>query len=202
MSEDDQDKPKSVLVELTGVGGVGIAGDVKLRYHTPLPADHPFYRMVGRVASEWSHLEHMLDLIIWHLASWRAAGLGSNVVACITSQIMGVGPRCKVIITLGRIYLLDDKKVLQPFRTLMGQSYTLADKRARVVHDPWYLDVASKEPSQFRAMPYSDPHYGQKDITEQEVEALIGEIRALQTTAGHLRNVVLDALEASARKLV
>src|SRR5436190_450935 len=27
----------------------------------PLPDDHPFYALVGRVASEWAHLEHIVD---------------------------------------------------------------------------------------------------------------------------------------------
>jgi hypothetical protein len=33
----------------------------------PLPEDHPFYALVGRVASEWAHLEHIVDLTIWEL---------------------------------------------------------------------------------------------------------------------------------------
>ena len=194
-------RSKSVRVELTGVEAKGSVGEVKLRYHTPLPTDHPFYGLVGRVASEWSHLEHILDLVIWDLASWRVGGLGANVVACITSQIMGVGPRCKAIISLGRIYLLDDKAVLHPFRALMSRSYELADRRARIVHDPWYIDVDLKQPSQFRAMPYSDPHYGQRDITDAEIAKLIEGIRGLQKTAGELRAVVQAALAASTKKL-
>ena len=76
-----------------GTGKLKIEGqEVRLRVHTNLPADHSFYAMVGRVASEWSNLEHTLDLIIWDLVSFRANGLGANVVACITSQIMGVAP--------------------------------------------------------------------------------------------------------------
>src|SRR5262245_35059281 len=30
-----------------------------------LPEEHPFYALVGRVASEWAHLEHILDTTIW-----------------------------------------------------------------------------------------------------------------------------------------
>ena len=37
------------------------AGSTDFNTHTPLPTDHIFYNMVGRVASEWSHLEHVLD---------------------------------------------------------------------------------------------------------------------------------------------
>ena len=174
---------------------------IRLRVHTPLPSDHPFYATVGRVASEWAHLEHILDLVIWDLVAYRAGGLGSNVVACITSQIMGVGPRCKAIVSLGSIYHLSEKKVLKPIRTLMGDLYVVADERARVIHDPWYMDKDSKVPAQFRAMPYSDKRYGLKDINDKEIEATITKIKALQVRASDLRNVVLSELEAFGKRL-
>jgi hypothetical protein len=39
----------------------------RVTIHGPLPEDHPFYALVGRVASEWAHLEHILDTTIWDL---------------------------------------------------------------------------------------------------------------------------------------
>jgi hypothetical protein len=33
-----------------------------------LPDDHPVYNLLGRLASDWSHVEHTLDTIIWALA--------------------------------------------------------------------------------------------------------------------------------------
>lgn len=162
----------------------------------------PFYALVGRVASEWAHLEHILDLTIYDLANSRVKGsvLPANVLACIKSQIMGVGPRCKAIILLATPCGLGKEDVVRPFNALMNAAYKPADQRARFVHDPWYMDTESKAPAQFRAMPYSDPLYGYKEITQTEAEQTIDKIRDLQHRASKLRSTVLDALQASAKK--
>ncbi|HET6391035.1 hypothetical protein [Hyphomicrobium sp.] len=149
---------------------------------------------IGRVASEWAHLEHTLDLIIWDLAGWKL-NMHQSVLACITAQIMGVGPRCKVIQALGELRELDDS-VLKPARTLMSDAYPVADWRARWVHDPWYIDANSDAVGQFRAMPNADRRYGIKDIDLDDVTKTIKEIGALQERASALRNSVLAALGA------
>ena len=194
-------RSKSVVINVEGAELKISSGEFTVQIHTPLPDEHNFYAVVGRVASEWSHLEHILDLIIHDLANSRSRGvLPANVLACVTSQIMGVGPRCKVIILLGGHCRLDNKTLLKPFRTLMSDSYTVADERARFVHDPWYLDIDSKAPSQFRAMPYSDPVYGFKEIDGAHAVKVIGRIRGLRDRAAALRNAVLGALQSSSEK--
>jgi hypothetical protein len=35
------------------------------RVRNPLPAEHPAYALIGRVAAEWAQLEHALDIILW-----------------------------------------------------------------------------------------------------------------------------------------
>jgi hypothetical protein len=50
------------------------------------------YKLIGRVAAEWSRLEHALDRIIWTLA-----GTLYLDGACITSQLLGATARYKVI---------------------------------------------------------------------------------------------------------
>jgi hypothetical protein len=155
-----------------------------------LPEEHPFYALVGRVASEWSHLEHILDTTIWGLL-----GTSEELTACVTSQIMGVGPRCKAIMTLGFARKVPEN-TLTPYRKLMGASHTTADWRARFVHDPWYIEAGSEDASQFRAMPYVDMRFGKHDIDKTELEATIQRIRDLQNRASDLRKDVLSAFEA------
>src|SRR4051812_10953844 len=49
------------IVAATGyAAGIGTAVGVGA-WLAPLPAEHSFYALVGRVASEWSHFEHILD---------------------------------------------------------------------------------------------------------------------------------------------
>jgi hypothetical protein len=158
----------------------------------PLPHEHPFYALVGRVASEWSHLEHILDLTIWDLA-----GVKREAGACITSQIMGVGPRCKAIIALGFMNNVPDQPILKGFRELMSTSYGAADDRNRIVHDPWFLDQGSNQPGQFRRMPYQDFHYGVVDVSKKEIDETIEKIRKLQKKASDLREKILAAVRTS-----
>ncbi len=157
-------KPKlAATVASVAIDALSVeAGAVSIQVTTALPAADPFYSLVGRVASEWAHLEHMLDIIIYQITNSRVreSFLPANVLACITSQIMGVGPRCKVIILLAEVAGLSEKDVRKPARALMGKSYKVADLRARFVHDPWYTELGTNRTMQFRAMPYSDPAYG------------------------------------------
>lgn len=156
----------------------------------PLPASHPFYLDIGRVASAWSHVEHTLDLIIWHLAD-----IHMQVGACMTSQIMGVGPRCKAIHLLGLTEGLSEE-LLRSVRKLMSDSYSIADQRARVIHDPWYSDRGTGIASQFKAMPYSDPRLGFIEVTKEEIEYVLKGIAGLQFRAHLLRNKITVELQA------
>ena len=164
-------------------------GEATLSLRSPLPADHPFYAQIGRVASELAHLEHMLDLIIWDLI-----GGDQRLLACITSQIMGVGPRCKAIAGLAAAKHVDDA-LIKPIRKIMSDSYGLADRRNRVIHDPWYLEHSSDTPGQFRAMPYSDPRYGIQDISKEEIDGLLAEIDVMKARVDSFRSHLSDALE-------
>jgi hypothetical protein len=116
---------------------------------------------------------------------------------------MGVGPRCKVIINLGRLYWgterIFDDATAKLFRTLMSDSYVVADDRARVVHDPWYLEGNQGAPAQFKAMPYSDPRYGFVEITEAEVNETLDKIRKLRMRASELASAVYERVESLRR---
>ena len=159
----------------------------------PLPDDHPFYANVGRVASEWAHAEHTLDLIIWKLAS-----INPQRGACITAQIMGISGRCKAIVSLGELRGIQEP-ILRRVRKLMSDSYPVGDMRARIVHDPWYTGASPMSVGQFKSMAYSDRRFGIEDISQPEVDNILGHIKCLTKTARALFREIRDALEASAK---
>jgi hypothetical protein len=173
--------------------GPAILGTPALQSFRPLPEDHIFYGMVGRVASEWAHLEHALDLIIWELAGGQQSAL-----ACITAQIMGVGPRCKAILALGTLRKLPSP-LLKRVRTLMSDSYHVSDLRARWVHDAWYLEEGSGHAAQFKSMPYSDQRHGFFQIDKDQLGDTLSKIQNLRNVAMDLKRDVLTTL-ASSRK--
>ena len=150
---------------------VDSAGEVTFRIYTPLPAAHPFYAVIGQVASEWSHLEHILDMMIWDLAD-----IPGHVGACITSQIMGSYSRFKCIVTLSYKARLSPA-LIKRVETLMQQSAETQEARNRIVHDPWYLEKVTGVSAQFRSVPYKGREYGHKEIDELEIDALLASIR-------------------------
>jgi hypothetical protein len=152
-----------------------------------LPEEHPFYSLVGRVTSEWSHIEHILDTTIWNLLD-----IDHVFAACVTSQVMGIGPRCKTIITLIAARNISDK-LIKPYRSFMGDSDAPADWRNRFVHDPWITET-TEGAKQFRAMPYVDPRFGEQEIDRQELQKLLATIKGLQTRASDLHEKVVAAL--------
>jgi hypothetical protein len=159
----------------------------------PLPEDHPFYALVGRVASEWAHLEHIVDLTIWELL-----GAEPHLAACLTSQYPGLGQRCNAVCSLGIARGLTKEQV-KPFRKLRSDSFDSADWRARWVHDPWFIQEGTK-PAQFRAMPEVDSRFGLQEISREEIKNTIKLIKELQDRARSARKIVLDALAALPEK--
>jgi hypothetical protein len=161
------------------VSGVGTASGISIvtgvgafRIHKPLPEDHPFYSLIGKIASEWAHLEHALDLLIWDLIE-----APHQVCACVTAQIMGATPRFNTLIALAT-WKQKDEKIIEQIRSLMRKTYDIQEARNRIAHDPWYIETQSDAPGQFKSMPRSSLDYGLRDVDEKYIKETIRKIRA------------------------
>ena len=173
----DKDGPKNYEIQTeTGIFKL-TSSPVVMSMHTRLPEDHPFYALVGRVASEWSHLEHILDETIWDLLRADKA-----LAACVTSQLLAVGQRCNAIDLLGRARGISDN-FRRPYRQLRQDAFSVADRRNRIVHDAWLFEMVSGKPHQFRAMPVADPKFGPQEISEDEISDTLSKIYDLQSRA-------------------
>lgn len=159
----------------------------------PLPDNHPFYELVGRVASEWGHLEHIVDLTIWKLL-----GVDQRLGACLTAQFQGLPQRCNAVDSLGIASGLTEEQV-RPFRQLKNNAVDNAGWRARWVHDPWFVQEGDK-PAQFRAMPAVDPRFGLQEISEDEIKNTITQIKKLQEQAKRAQQIVFGALASLPQK--
>jgi hypothetical protein len=153
---------------------------------SPLPDDHAVYTLVGRVSSDWSHLEHTLDLIIWELS-----GIAPEIGACITAQIMGPAPRFRIIITLlNRVNSDTATKLVKQFRELMNVTSDVGEERNRIIHDAWYLYTPTGQAAQFKSMSYRDQRYGIHTIDMKHIDEVLARIGRRQATASSLRNEV------------
>jgi hypothetical protein len=158
----------------------------------PAPG-HPIYNLVGRVASEWAHLEHLLDLIISELAD-----LPSPRMACVTAQLMGVWPRYNCILALLKHRSSSNTKLekfIGDLNSISGGSRTISERRNRIIHDPWYvLDAKALATAQQKSMPKDDRkykwQYGVKEVGDNEIDETLKEIAKLSARVGEFRNAL------------
>ena len=190
----EKDEQGDTIVHLERGDIVAASDSVTFRIHAPLPEEHPFYALVGRVTSEAAHLEHALDMIIWELAGIERHDLG----ACVTSQIIGPAPRCRAIrLLVGRLGL--DGELARAAKELRKECGGLADRRNRFIHDPWYVEKTTGEPAQFKSMAFSEPVFGMKDIKKEELDKLIEQFREQREAASKLHAAVQQELAKRGR---
>jgi len=135
------------------------------------PDDHPVYAKIGRVASDWSHVEHLLDLLIWELT-----GGDERLVAASTAQMNGIYPRCMALLALLSACNMLTDELRKQILNLQGKCGQTGHLRNRIVHDAWYALKGSPEVGAFRAMAKDDLHVGVKDIPEDHFSFVLKEI--------------------------
>jgi hypothetical protein len=218
---EDQKSPKTIttivsstattsdLLEYYAVqDALGIKRPFVIRQSERPPETHAIYSFVGQVASEWAHLEHTLDIIIWELAT-----ISQPDGACITAQLMGVAPRYRTLIAQ-----LTHRSKTQPqfarfitkVNTLTGSSHDPQERRNRIVHDPWYVTFESgfglltrplsEQISQFKSMPSKDLKFGIVEADLEQIKKTITDIKNLSAKAEVLKNEISDELEALKEK--
>ena len=172
-----------------------------------MPEDHPAFAAIGRVAAEWAHFEHVLDMIIWDLVCHPEY---HPRLACLTAQLIGSAGRFRAIISLlneratSNLDIPPNLKhqeaainLAKRFKALMGRSFDASEERNRIVHDAWFTSKKTGEAAQFRAMPFREPHYGVEIIDSNSFKGTVEKIRDLSKQATALKNEVLALLEAS-----
>jgi len=148
--------------------------------------------LVGHIASEWAHLEHILDEIIWNLSK-----IDQKKGACVTAQLMGTGPRCRAIVSLCTISGIDDEMIAK-VRSFMGSCERASEHRHRIVHDPWYVDTGTQKPAQFKSMPFrgiktSGPQYGITEADAAQIDKTLNDVRELVSEATTLKSAISAA---------
>lgn len=155
------------------------------------PKDHPVYAKIGRVASDWSHVEHVLDLLIWDLT-----GGDEKLVAASTAQMTGIYPRCMTLVALLGARNLLSKSIEKEIDKLQSRCGATGRLRNRIVHDAWYA-AGSSLVGAFRAMARGDYHVGIRDIPDDHFQHVLKEIADRHREAMALSAKVSALLRAS-----
>jgi hypothetical protein len=181
---------------------------ITFRTYTRPDGDHPIYAAVGNIAAEWAYFEHLLDQIIFALVS----DADNMTLACLTSQLTGHAPKCRVITSLlkleGERALATSpsapfpdgadtpEKLITKINQLQNRTFEIAERRNRVVHDPWYVEPITDQPTQWRSMPSKNPVFGLKAVEVAFLGETYEKIVDLVVDAERLYWVTVNALAA------
>jgi hypothetical protein len=93
------------------------------------PRFDPYMTAIGQVATGWAEYEGLLNNLIWNLANVeRMAG------SCITSQMIGPGPRFRCIVALLH-FRSAPEALIKKFNSHHTDAEKLAAQRNRFLHD-------------------------------------------------------------------
>ncbi len=190
-------KPKKIAASVGIASGHATAQAMSGAVTRP-PDDHPVYSFIGRVTSDWSHFESQLDGIIGLLAKTDAP-----VTACLTGQYTGAHPRLNAIIALLTVRGSAQphlKKQIGKWNRLSPKFQQLGERRNRIVHDPWLMDMETQEPAQHIRMPKSNRRYEIAARDYQRIKGTIADLKSLAEEVRSLRHALIVALEASHRR--
>jgi hypothetical protein len=106
-----------------------------------IAAKHMSY--VGMVATAWAELEITIDL-----SATRVARIPYDVGVCFTAQV--IGSNRKIDAYLSVVRLRGVKRYNGDLELFAKDTAALAERRNRVVHDPWII-IGNAPPSRFEA---------------------------------------------------
>lgn len=137
---------------------------------------------IASIVSYWAQLEYDLDGTIWDLAGLYDS---PRIAACLTAQYSTVAHRFNALISIARLRGVSEFE-LAKLNKYRERVLALADRRNRVVHDPWMTSVDYKKPAgQHTGKTYrlqktarSKLEYAYKPISLDELKALKDEIVA------------------------
>lgn len=158
------------------------------------PDGHEIYSLVGQIASEWAHLEHLLDRVIYELAEILSPRGG-----CITAQMMGVWPRFNAItalLTLRSAEYPKFKPLIPKAKSLSGRARDISEARNRVIHDPWYIDHSSPpETAQFKNWAKTDLRFGIRDSKIDDAKKTLAQIKSYAEAALKFHQEVVELMK-------
>ena len=101
----------------------------------PPPHDPNHIEYVGIIASAWAQLEFYADS-----TSWRLASVPPEIGACFSANLGSIHLKLRSLYALLELRGASSK-TLKEVRKFQNRISGTADKRNRVVHDPWVTAV-------------------------------------------------------------
>jgi len=155
--------------------------------------DH--YAAVGKIAANWALLEASVDLTLWEMTSYK-----DEASACITAQLMGLGPRLNALSAL--LHYFDcSTKLRETLESFSKKTVGANEQRNRAIHDPWLKNKDNNELRKIRVTAKKALTFKSVIVTVPELEhlneiiiLLVNEYQELQ------KKIIVEWLAASPEK--
>ena len=165
-------------------------------FPTPQEASHLEY--VGIISSAWANLEFDIDS-----TTWRLGGIAPEVGACLSANLGSIHLKLRSLYALLELNSAS-KETLKKFRDFQNRISGTADKRNRVIHDPW-MPIVSPQGTQFGQFVIradgKGREFGAKPIPLSEMIELNREIARRSAAFFKLRERFADELPAFGKTL-
>jgi hypothetical protein len=133
----------------------------------------PYYHALEVVATAWAEFEFNVNDVIWELANIeRMAG------TCMTSQMIGPGPRFRCLVALLRLRNAP-KELIDMMNSLSGEAEKQGRQRNRYLHDPMVLNTADNSIHRMETTADRKVTHGAIPVEIKEIETLTNGIRSL-----------------------
>lgn len=93
------------------------------------------FSAIGVVASEWAEFEAFVDF-----CSIQLGNLDALPAVCLTAQIAGIARKLDAYIAIAHLRI-DDKSIIKELNKFHSDATQLAERRNRIVHDPWHVGI-------------------------------------------------------------
>lgn len=135
----------------------------------------PYFHWLGRLTSTWSSFEFNLNDAIWELANLeRKAG------TCLTSQMIGPGPRFRCLVALLNLRQTPTE-IVRRINALSADADAASRQRNRYIHDPMVLDDTTGTISRMETTADRAVKHEVIPITLEEIKKLYSKIDHLNT---------------------
>jgi hypothetical protein len=138
------------------------------------------YAAIGKVASSWAYLEQAMEIAIAELM-----GGVPDVAFCVIAQITGPHRKLEAILAILHQRKADEK-IIKKLAKFTETIRILAEKRNRVLHDPWRSELVVTDWRPWSFAGYPAPH--RREITARK--KLNNRLIKMETS--HLINLLAD----------
>jgi hypothetical protein len=144
------------------------------------PELDPYLHAIGRLSWAWSIFEFTINEAIWELAN-----VSRHAGTCMTSQLIGPGPRFRCLVALLNLREVP-QNLINEINTLTSTAEKLGRQRNRYLHDPIVMHMANKTVHRMETTADRTLKHDIVPVDIDEIKKLVKDIDEIEIKFEHL----------------